>query len=115
MFLIQVQWKIVTFPLKNGDRPKRVVDFLLEKTHSENKNHGSLEGFLRKSDNNNGKTLQIVEDFACEGKTRFFHFSPCFFFCEFLFIVLFFLHVSSFFIFLHFSSFSAFLRDEMDT
>ena len=43
---------IVTFHLENGETPKLVVDFLLEKTHSENKIMESVEDFVEKSYNN---------------------------------------------------------------
>ena len=58
--------KTVTFLRKNGDLPKRVVDFPREETHIPNQNRGNRR------------------DFACESK--FLHFS-----CSFMFF-----HVLSF-------------------
>ena len=47
--------KIVTFLLKNGETPKRVVDFPLEKDTFRNKIMGIVKDFDEKSYNNNGK------------------------------------------------------------
>ena len=47
--------KIVTFPLKNRDHPKRVVDFPLERDTFRNKIMEIVEDFDKKSYNNNGK------------------------------------------------------------
>ena len=47
--------KIVTFPLKNGCSPKRVVDFPRERDTSRNKIMEIVEDFDEKSYNNNGK------------------------------------------------------------
>ena len=66
--------------------------------HIPKQNHGNLRGFRRKKGyNNNGKPLDIVEDFASE--SNFFHFS-------FFFII--FLHFFVFFSFFPFSLFSFF-------
>ena len=47
--------KIVTFPLKYGETPKRVVDFLRERDTFRTKNMEIVEEFDEKSYNNNGK------------------------------------------------------------
>ena len=48
MCFVSRPMKIVTFLVKNGDHPKRVVDFLLEKRHIPKQNHGHRRGFRRK-------------------------------------------------------------------
>ena len=75
--------KIVTFLRKNADTPKRVVDFPLKRDTFRNKIMEIVEDLDEKSYNNNGKPLEIVEDFACESIFlffSFFHFSHFFFF-----------------------------------
>ena len=47
--------KIVTFLRKNGDTPKRVVDFPRERDTFRNKIMETVEDFDEKSYNNNGK------------------------------------------------------------
>ena len=47
--------KIVTFLLKNGETPKRVVDFPLERDTFRNKIMEFVEDFDEKHYNNNGK------------------------------------------------------------
>ena len=47
--------KIVTFLLKNGNHPKRVVEFPLERDTFRNKIMEIVEDFDEKSYNNNGK------------------------------------------------------------
>ena len=105
---------IVSFPLKNSETPKRVVDLPLER-HIPKQNNGNRRGFRRKKVTkttlNNGK---IVEDFACEAKFlhffiihHFSSFSRFFFFSFFQFFHCFrFFPFFHFFIFLHFLSFS---------
>ena len=56
---------IATLLRKNGNLPKLVVDFLLEKRKQ---NHGSRRGLRRKKEQR--QTLEIVEDFACGHKNR---------------------------------------------
>ena len=75
--------KIVTFLWKNDYHPKR-VDFPRERDTFRNKIMEFVEDFDENSYNNNGKTLEIVEDFASES---IFHFSLFFHhFSFFLFI-----------------------------
>ena len=47
--------KIVTFPWKNGDSPKRVVEFPRERNTFRNEIMEIVEDFDEKSYNNNGK------------------------------------------------------------
>ena len=87
---------------------KIVVDFLLEKTHSEKK-HGYRRGFYRKKLQQQRHSLEIVKDFPCEAKkpenlqrfrilgifhfscfSFFFLFSSFLFSCFFIFLVFFF-------------------------
>ena len=112
--------KIVTFPRKNHETPKRVVDFSSGKRHIPKQNHGNRTGFRRqKVTNNNGKPwkrsriLRVTTNFF-----NFHHFSLFFpFFCFSSFFIFFivlhsfhfliFVHLSSlFFMFCHFISFS---------
>ena len=60
MCFVSRQMKIVTVLLKNGDLPKRVVDF------------------LRERDTFRNEIMEIVGDFACDAKFFHFfhHFSP---------------------------------------
>ena len=76
--LFRNQMRIATFPWKNGDHPKRVVDFSSGKIHIPKQNHGNRRGFRRKKLQER-QTLEIVEDFACEA--TFLHL--CFFFHHF--------------------------------
>ena len=78
--------KIVTFPRKNGDPAKRVVDFPLERDTFRN------------------KIMEIVEDLTCESKSL--HFS--FFFHRFSSFFSFFFFFKNFFSIFHFLSFSPF-------
>ena len=82
--------KIVIFlRKKNGDTPKRVVDFPLER-HIPKQNHGNRLGFRRKKvTTTTVNTLEIVEDFACEAK--FLHFLIFFIFRHFSFFFMFFI------------------------
>ena len=89
--------KIATFPRKNGDLPKRVVDFPRERDTFRNKIMEIVEDFDEKSYNNNGKTLEIVEDFACEAKFLHFFIVHVFFFL-FLFFLFFFFFFLFFFV-----------------
>ena len=93
--------EIDIFPLKNGEHPKWVVDFLRVKD-TFRKNHGHRRGFRRKN------TTKIVVDCACEAKhlgdLRRFRILPFFVNLKkcssFLFFLLsFFLNFSIFFIF----------------
>ena len=87
--------EIVTFLWKNGDLPKRVVDFLRERDTFRNKNMEIVEDFDEKSYNNNGKPWK---------SSRILRVKPNFFIVH---------HCSSFFfiiLFLIFSFFSFFLR-----
>ena len=73
--------KIVTFPLKNGETPKLVVEFFGKKTHSE-KFVEIVVDFIEKKLQQQQQTLEFVEDFACEDKNmrnleRFRIFSSC--------------------------------------
>ena len=84
--------KIVTFLRKNGETPKRVVDFPRERNTIRN------------------KIMEIVEDFACESNFFIFlpffhHFSSIFLFSFFLFFIFSsFFHFSFFFFFFIFPS-----------
>ena len=73
---------------KNATFLRKNADTFIGKETFRNKIREIVEDFDEKSYNNNGKTLEILEDFACEAK--FLHFSSCFI------------------IFLHFSIFSNF-------
>ena len=88
MCFVSRPMKIVTFLRKNGETPKRVVDFHLERHTFRN------------------KIMEIVEDFACESK--FIHLSSFFSsfssFSSFFHFFIFF--IFSFFSFFHFLSFS---------
>ena len=81
--------KIVTFVRKNGDHPKRVVDFPRERDTFRNKILDIVEDFDETSYNNNGK----------HGNRRGFcvriQISSCFY------VSFFFHHFSHFFIFFH--------------
>ena len=59
--------KIVIFLRKNVDHPKWVVDFLREKTHSEN-HYGNRRGFIEKKLQQQRHPMEIVQYFACEAK-----------------------------------------------
>ena len=112
--------KIVTFLKKNGETPKRVVDFRLERDKLRNTIMEIVEDFDEKSYNNNGKPWKSSGILSVKPKffifsmfVMFFVFSfPFFsFFFNFqhvlhffIFHFLFFLHFSFFFIFLHFLS-----------
>ena len=92
--------KIVTFPKKNGETPKLVVDFLRERTLRK-KTWKIVEDFIgKKSYNNNGKpwkssrilrvkpkTFRIYGDFAFFNLLHFsfFHLLFSFFFIFFFF------------------------------
>ena len=52
--------KIVTFPLKNSETPKRVVDFPMERSTFRNKIMEIVGDFEEKSYNNNGKPILRV-------------------------------------------------------
>ena len=107
--LVSRPMKIVTFPWKNADPAKRVVDFPLEGDTFRNKKHGHRRGFPRKKLQQQRQTLEIVEDFACESTCL--HFSFCFHhFCSFFRFFSYFLFFSifSFFPFFHLSFFSFF-------
>ena len=85
--------KIVTFPLKYGETPKRVVDFLRERDTFRTKIMEINDGFVERKSQEQRQTLEIVEDFASEAK--FLHFldlSSVFF----IFRLLDFIHFSSF-------------------
>ena len=86
--------------------PKRVVDFPRERDTFRNKIMEIVVYFDEKSYNNNGKTLEIVEDFAYEAKflhffivhqcSSFFSFSIFFIFSVFFFFFPFFRFFSFF-------------------
>ena len=128
---------IVTFPWKNGDTSKLVVDVLREKS-TFLKSMGNRRIFRRKKLQQRRQTLEIVGDFACEARNLgnlqrvripflhfpsfsfvsfFFSFSFFSFFSFFLFIFslyfMFFVFfiVSCFFFFPCFSFFSRFFFD----
>ena len=65
--------KLDTFLLKNGDLPKRVVDFLLERDTFRNKIKEIVEDFDEKSYNNNGKPWKSSR--ILRVKPNFFKFS----------------------------------------
>ena len=69
---VSLPMKIVTFLRKNGDFPKRVVDFPLERDTFRNKIMEIVEDFDEKSYNNNGKPWKSSR-ILCESK--FLHFS----------------------------------------
>ena len=107
MFQLHVQKKLSPFFVKTVTHPKLVVDFLLEKDTFRQQNHGMVE----KRSQQQRQTLEIVWDFAREGKNlghlkicRIFHLllvflsrnTSCFSFLLF-FILLFFFFSSSFF------------------
>ena len=108
--------KIVTFLRKNGDTPKRVDDFHLERDTFRNKIMEIVEDFGEKSYNNNVKPWKYSRILRVNPIFSFFlsfHFSHLFHFSFFsfsffqFFIFLHFLSFSFIFlIFLHFSSFS---------
>ena len=81
--------KIVTFLLKNGYHPKRVVEFLRERETFRNKIMEIVEDFDEKSYNNNGKSWK---------SSRILRVNPFFF------------HFSFFIIFLHFFDFFSFFH-----
>ena len=118
VFCFHAQRKLSLFLEKNADTPNWVDDFLLEKTHSENKSWLSSRISSKKL-HQQRHPLEIVKDLACETKNlgiiffaffmfsyfsriSFFHFS-CFPFC----ILFIFFHFS-FFSFLHVFHFSHF-------
>ena len=90
--------KILTFPWKNGDLPKLVVDFPWERDTFRNKIMEIVEDFDEKSYNNNGKPWKSSRILRVN---QFVSFS--FLFSSFFFI---FLHFFRSFIFFHFLSFS---------
>ena len=75
--------KIVTFLKKNGETPKLVVDFLLERDTFRNKTMEIEKDFNEKSYNNNGKPWKSSR-ILCE-KPNFFTFYCASFFFIFLF------------------------------
>ena len=106
--------KIVTFLRKNGDPPKRVVDFPRERDTFRNKIMDIVEDVDEKSYNNNGKPwnssriLRVNPNFFifhwCSSFFRFFPFHHFFIFLFFSFFHVF--QFSFFFNFFHFLSFS---------
>ena len=116
--------KFVTLHWKNGDLPKRVVDFPLESDPFRNKIMKIVEDFDEKSDNNNGRPWKSSRILGV--KPNFFMFSlfiiflNCsfshfdifsifsFFHCFHFFIFSFFSFICSFFHFLHFFHFFIF-------
>ena len=103
--------KIDTFLLKNGETPKRVVDFPLERDTFRNKIMEIVEEFIQTSYNDNGKRWKSSRILRVKRNCFifslfiffFFHF---FFFSLFSFSVIFFVFFfSSFFLFLHFFHF----------
>ena len=90
--------KNVTFLLKNGYPPKRVVDIPLERETFRNKIMEIVEDFDEKSYNNNGKPWKSSR--ILRGNSHFFSFLS--FFIIFLHFFRFFFH---FFIFFHFFPF----------
>ena len=117
--------KFVTFLRRNGDHPKRVVDFPLERDTFRNKIMEIADEFDEKSSNNNGKPLKsskilrvkpnffIFLDFSSFFFIffrffSFFHFFIFSFFSFFIFLLLI-IFIFPFFHFFHFSSFFIFL------
>ena len=110
--------KIVTVLRKNGDHPKRIVDFPLERDTFRNKIMEIVEDVDAKSYNNNGKPWKSLRILRVNPNffifyhffsifSFFFHFSFSFIFFHFLSFSFIFFHFLSFsFIFLHFPSFS---------
>ena len=119
---------IATYLRKNGDHPKRAVDFLLERDAFRNKIMEIVDDFDEKSYNNNGKPwkssriLRVkphVFIFSLFIIFLHFSFSQFFFFSHFVTFFIFyyffhlfnvcyfchFFHLFNFFIFLHVSSF----------
>ena len=93
--------KIVTFLLKNGDHPKRVDDFPLERDTFRNEIMEIVEDFDEKSYNNNGKPWKSSRILSVN---PFFHFLS--FFIMFLhFLKFFHFFICSFLIFFNFSFF----------
>ena len=98
--------KIVTFLLKNGEAPKRVVDFHRERDSFRNKIMEIVEDFDEKSYNNNDKPWKSSRILRVKPNCFIFHHVSSFFFIFFHFSFIF-LHFPSFsFIFYHFLSFS---------
>ena len=93
---------IVTFPLKNRETPKRVVDIPLERDTFRNKIMEIVEDFDEKSYNNNGKPCK--SSMILRVKPNFFIFPLFLIFRHFF--VFFFHFIFPFLIFLHFLSFS---------
>ena len=99
--------KIFTFLRKNGDPPKRVVDFLQERDTFRNKIMEIVEDFDEKSYNNNGKPwkfsriLRVIPNFFI-----FFLFFIIFLYFSFFFHFFIFFIFSFCFIFFHFPSYS---------
>ena len=119
--------KIVTFLRKNGDLPKRVVNFPRERSTFRNKIMEIVEDFDDKSHNNNGKPWTSSRILCVNPFFSFFflfssffisftfslhHFFHYFFFSFFHFfisLISFTFSFLSFFIFFHFLHFSSFL------
>ena len=101
---------IVTLLWKNGDHPKRVVDFPQERDTFRNKIMEIVEDFDEKSYNNNGKPWKssrilrvnpnfftfLFFHFLNFFIFSFFHFSFCSFFHFFIFLLIFLFHFLSF-------------------
>ena len=100
--------KIVTFLRKNGDTPKRVVDFPQERDTFRNKNIEIVEDFDEKSYNNNGKPLKSSRILRVNPFFSFFFLFSSFF-SIFSFFHFFIFFIFSFFSFNHFFSFFIFL------
>ena len=87
--------KSETFLMKNGDLPKRVVDFLRERDTFRNKIMEIVKDYDEKSYNNNGKPWKL---------SRILRVNPIFFIFLSFFLHFFkFFHFSSFFDCFHFS------------
>ena len=104
--------KNVTFIRKNGDHPKRVVDFPLERDTFRNKIMEIVKDFDEQSYNNNGKPwkssriLRVKPNFFIFSLfIIFLHFSFSHFFVFFSFFMFSFFLFFQFFRVLHFSSF----------
>ena len=106
--------KFITLLRKNGETPKRVVDFLRERDTFRSKIKEIVEDFDEKSYNNNGETWKSsrilrVNPFFFIFSFFFssFFFNFCFFFLIFFIFFIFFIF-SFFFVFFHFFIFSFF-------
>ena len=64
---------IDTFPQKNADPPKQVVDFPRERDTFRNKSIEIVGDFDEKKLQQKRQNLEIVEDFACESNFFIFH------------------------------------------